>query len=80
MCVEQLQRTTADLVRLIPFSLFVVVPFLEFTLPFFLYFFPNMLPSTFSYPDKEAAKKTQRLKLRVEVAKFLQVLHSFTYC
>lgn len=42
-----LVRTFNDLLRLIPFSVFVIVPFLEFTLPFFLKIFPNMLPSTF---------------------------------
>ena len=33
--------------RLIPFSVFVVVPFMEFLLPVALKLFPNMLPSTF---------------------------------
>lgn len=44
---RQLRRTTADLMRLIPFSVFVVVPFMEFLLPVALKLFPNMLPSTF---------------------------------
>jgi hypothetical protein len=52
MC-RQLKRTTTDLLRLIPFSVFVIVPFMEFLLPVALKLFPNMLPSTFE--DKFAA-------------------------
>lgn len=44
---RQLRRTTGDLLRLIPFSVFVIVPFMEFLLPVALKLFPNMLPSTF---------------------------------
>lgn len=43
----QLIRTTNDLFRLVPFAVFVIVPFMEFLLPFALRLFPNMLPSTF---------------------------------
>ena len=50
----QLARTGADMLRLIPFSVFVIVPFLEFLLPFFIKVFPNMLPSTFE--NQEARK------------------------
>lgn len=50
---RQLRRTTTDLLRLIPFAVFVVVPFMEFLLPVALKLFPNMLPSTFE--DKYAA-------------------------
>jgi hypothetical protein len=32
---------------MVPFSVFILVPFLEFTLPIFIKFFPGMLPSTF---------------------------------
>ena len=45
---RQLQRTTADLIRLVPFSIFVVVPFMELLLPVFLKLFPNMLPCQLS--------------------------------
>ena len=43
----QLTRTTMDIFRLVPFAIFVVIPFMEFMLPFALKLFPNMLPSTF---------------------------------
>lgn len=44
---RQLTRTSADLFRLVPFAVFILVPFMEFALPIALRFFPNMLPSTF---------------------------------
>jgi LETM1 and EF-hand domain-containing protein 1 len=43
----QLRRTTGDLLRLIPFVPFLVIPFMELLLPVALKLFPNMLPSTF---------------------------------
>lgn len=50
---RQLTRTTADIFRLLPFSIFIIVPFMELLLPVFLNFFPGMLPSTFqSTKDK----------------------------
>jgi LETM1 and EF-hand domain-containing protein 1 len=44
---KQLIRTTSDVFRLVPFSVFIIVPFMELLLPVFLKFFPGMLPSTF---------------------------------
>ncbi|KAI0086618.1 LETM1-like protein-domain-containing protein [Irpex rosettiformis] len=69
---RQLRRTTQDLLRLIPFAVFVIVPFMELLLPVALKLFPNMLPSTFE--DKFAAEEKQRklLRVRLEMAKFLQ--------
>lgn len=40
-------RTTGDLFRLVPFSVFVIVPFMELLLPVAIKLFPGMLPSTF---------------------------------
>ena len=50
---NQLTRTTADIFKLVPFSVFVVVPFMELCLPVFLRLFPNMQPSTFKDKMKE---------------------------
>ena len=36
----QLVKTTLDIFRLIPFSIFVIVPFMELLLPVFLKIFP----------------------------------------
>ncbi|KAI9456449.1 LETM1-domain-containing protein [Russula earlei] len=69
---RQLRRTTQDLIRVIPFAVFIMVPFMEFLLPVALKLFPNMLPSTFE--DKFAAEEKARklLRMRLEMAKFLQ--------
>ncbi|KAF8163251.1 LETM1-like protein-domain-containing protein [Crassisporium funariophilum] len=69
---RQLKRTTQDLMRLVPFAVFIIVPFMEFLLPVALKLFPNMLPSTFE--DKYAAEEKQRklLRVRLDMAKFLQ--------
>jgi len=65
-------QTVADLFRLLPFSVFVVVPFLEFALPLFIKFFPGMLPTTFQTKDDKETKLKQSLKVKLEMAKFLQ--------
>ncbi|KAK0483562.1 LETM1-like protein-domain-containing protein [Armillaria novae-zelandiae] len=69
---RQLKRTTQDLLRLVPFAVFIIVPFMELLLPVALKLFPNMLPSTFE--DKFAAQEKERklLRVRLEMAKFLQ--------
>ncbi|KAI7901415.1 LETM1-like protein-domain-containing protein [Cokeromyces recurvatus] len=69
---RQLRRTTSDLMRLIPFAFFIIVPFMEFLLPVALKLFPNMLPSTYESKSQEEKKKMQLLKVRLEMAKFLQ--------
>ena len=45
---RQLVRTVSDLFRLVPFSVFIIVPFMELLLPVALKLFPGMLPSTFT--------------------------------
>jgi|UniRef100_A0AC35GWG6 LETM1 and EF-hand domain-containing protein 1 len=69
---QQLVRTLADVFRLVPFSVFIIVPFMEFALPIFIKLFPNMLPSTFQEKSKEQEKFRKQLKMRMETAKFLQ--------
>ncbi|XP_030540700.1 mitochondrial proton/calcium exchanger protein [Rhodamnia argentea] len=69
---QQLTRTTADIFRLVPVAVFIIVPFMEFLLPVFLKLFPNMLPSTFQDKMKEEEALKRRLIARIEYAKFLQ--------
>lgn len=64
--------TGADLARLIPFSFFVIVPFMEFALPFALKLFPNMIPSQFQDKMKKEEELKKQLKLRLEMARYLQ--------
>ncbi|TGZ83357.1 MRS7 family protein [Ascodesmis nigricans] len=58
---RQLERTVKDLGRLVPFSVFIIVPAGELFLPFALKLFPNMLPSTY---EDQSAKDKKMKKLR----------------
>ncbi|CAH0522299.1 unnamed protein product [Peronospora belbahrii] len=69
---KQLQRTVADLLRLVPFAFFVVVPFMELLLPVALKMFPNMLPSTYKDSFQREEDMKRQLQLRVALAGFLQ--------
>lgn len=69
---KQFTRTSADLFRLVPFSLFIIIPFMELALPIFIKIFPNMLPSTFNEASKEKEAMRKRLLAKLEMAKFLQ--------
>jgi len=68
----QLTRTTADLIRLVPMVIILVIPLLEFTLPVLLRLFPNMLPSTFEDKLKKEEELKRRLAVRLQLARFLQ--------
>ena len=69
---RQLHRTVQDMGRLVPFSVFVIVPFAELLLPFVLRIFPNMLPSTYE-GQKAKEKKANALRTkRKEVSNFLR--------
>ncbi|KAJ8783487.1 hypothetical protein J1605_009192 [Eschrichtius robustus] len=65
-------RICADLFRLVPFLVFVVVPFMEFLLPVAVKLFPNMLPSTFETQSIKEERLKKQLRVKLELAKFLQ--------
>lgn len=67
-----LVRTSGDVFRLVPFSVFIIVPFMEFLLPVAIKLFPGMLPSTFQTSTDRDDKMRQHLKVKLEMAKFLQ--------
>eukprot|EP01112_Ceratiomyxa_fruticulosa_P003168 TRINITY_DN13541_c0_g2_i1.p1 TRINITY_DN13541_c0_g2~~TRINITY_DN13541_c0_g2_i1.p1 ORF type:complete len:619 (-),score=141.05 TRINITY_DN13541_c0_g2_i1:145-1896(-) len=67
-----LVQTSADLFRLIPFIIILVVPFLEFSLPFLLRIFPNMLPSTYTWKSEHEEAQAKKVKANIELARFLQ--------
>ena len=69
---RQLQRTTQDLGRLVPFSVFVIVPFAELLLPVALKLFPNLLPSTYEGQKSKDKKATDLRATRKEVSSFLR--------
>lgn len=69
---RQLVRSTADVFRLMPFMVFIIVPFMEILLPVAIRLFPQMLPSTFETKEKREADLKRKLKVKMEMAKFLQ--------
>ena len=69
---RQLQRTVQDLGRLVPFSVFVIVPFAELLLPVALRLFPNLLPSTYEGQKSKDKKATDLRATRKEVSNFLR--------
>lgn len=69
---RQLQRTVQDLGRLVPFSVFIIVPFAELLLPVALKLFPNLLPSTYEGQKSKDQKATTLRSTRKEVSGFLR--------
>lgn len=69
---NQLQRTLVDVARLVPFSLFVLVPFAELLLPVALKFFPNLLPSTYESKLDRKKKRATLSKTRNSTSEFIQ--------
>ncbi|XP_075050287.1 mitochondrial proton/calcium exchanger protein isoform X2 [Mixophyes fleayi] len=69
---RQFLRICADVFRLVPFLVFIIVPFMEFLLPVALKLFPNMLPSTFETTSKKEERLKKELRVKLELAKFLQ--------
>jgi len=69
---QLLIRTTADCMKIIPFSLFIIVPFAELLLPFALRLFPNMMPSTFFEQQYDNAPLAKKFKAKQQMASFMQ--------
>jgi len=65
-------RTTADCLKLIPFSFFIIVPFAELLLPVVLRFFPNLMPSTFFETKYDNATLARKLQAKQQMAEFFQ--------
>jgi LETM1 and EF-hand domain-containing protein 1 len=49
--LQEIHRTKKDLMKFVPFSAFLIIPFSEVLLPPYLYFFPNALPTTYIFDD-----------------------------
>lgn len=54
---KAMSQTSSDLLKMIPFSFFIIVPGAELALPLFLYVFPNMMPSTFISKSVQQERK-----------------------
>ena len=61
-----------DLFRLVPFSVFIIVPFMELLLPVALKLFPGMLPSTFTTTSQREDKLKKAVLAKLEYTRFLQ--------
>ncbi|OCT54877.1 LETM1 domain-containing protein YLH47, mitochondrial [Cladophialophora carrionii] len=61
-----------DLGRLVPFSVFVIVPFAELLLPVALKLFPNLLPSTYEGQKSRETKAAHLRETRKQVSSFLR--------
>ncbi|OMJ79877.1 hypothetical protein SteCoe_20023 [Stentor coeruleus] len=68
---HKMTATKSDLLKMIPFSFFIIVPGAELTLPIFLYLFPNMIPSAFISKTKEEKKIIHMLDSRNTYAEYL---------
>ncbi|KAK2558394.1 Mitochondrial proton/calcium exchanger protein [Acropora cervicornis] len=69
---DEFLRTASDIFRLVPFLVFLLIPFMEFMLPVAVKLFPNMLPSTFEDKSKKEENRKKQLKVKIQMAKFLQ--------
>jgi len=67
-----LVRVCADIARIVPLAFFVLVPMMEFALPFAIRLFPNLLPSTFTEKRHIEEQRKKLLKVRMEMGKLLQ--------
>lgn len=64
--------TVADLIRMVPFIVILIIPFAEFALPVLLKLFPNMLPSTLTSDSQKEASRTKKLQAKLKVIEILQ--------
>lgn len=69
---KQLQRTIVDVIRLVPFSMFILIPFAELLLPVALKLFPNLLPSTYESKQDRLKKKNKLSKTRVSASEYIK--------
>jgi len=67
-----LMRTSTDLLRLIPFSFFILIPFMEIFLPVALKVFPNMMPTTFMDKKEREKKQAKTLQSNIKSAQQLR--------
>ena len=69
---QQLQRTLVDVSKLVPFAMFVLIPFAELLLPVALKIFPNLLPSTYESKQDIAKKRAKLFNTRVSASEYIK--------
>ena len=72
------RRISKDLIKFIPYSVMMTVPLLEVALPFYMFLFPNSMPTPFFFKD-QVGKKTAELveKQRDSYRKIIPLLPKF---
>jgi LETM1 and EF-hand domain-containing protein 1 len=58
--LRERRRISKDLVKFIPYSIFMTIPFLEAFLPIYMILFPNSMPTQFMF-ESQVGKKTSEL-------------------
>jgi len=71
MAKHKSSQVQTDVMKFIPFSVFILVPGLELLLPPFLVIFPNSVPSQFMSDDARAAKIEKFKERRAKAATLL---------
>eukprot|EP01130_Rhizamoeba_saxonica_P012874 TRINITY_DN546_c0_g1_i1.p1 TRINITY_DN546_c0_g1~~TRINITY_DN546_c0_g1_i1.p1 ORF type:complete len:389 (-),score=68.68 TRINITY_DN546_c0_g1_i1:73-1239(-) len=66
------QTAFIDLLRVVPFALFMIIPGGEIVLPFFLKIFPGMLPTTFIQQSQKREEMAKMLHGKTKTAKLLR--------
>lgn len=66
--IQQVIRSTFDIMRILPMIIILVIPFMEFAIPVIIKFFPGLLPSTFQ-PKKTDDMRLKVLKVKIEMTK-----------
>ncbi|XP_074593381.1 mitochondrial proton/calcium exchanger protein-like isoform X2 [Brevipalpus obovatus] len=74
---QQVNRTTADLLRLFPFFAILILPFGGLALPICAKFYPYLLPSTFQSDHDKEIREKQQLQTKLEMVEIL--LQSLDY-
>jgi hypothetical protein len=68
---QKIQNITQDVIKFIPFSIFILIPGLELLLPAWLVIFPNAIPSQFQSKTARQKKMDELLKRRNQAAERL---------
>ena len=64
--LKNIRSINQNLVKLVPFAFFIVIPLAELFLPFYLVFFPNATPKAFMTPSQITSKQTSLLEKQKE--------------
>ena len=64
---QKARQVQTDVIKFVPFSIFIIIPGLELLLPAFLFVFPNSIPSQF-LSDEAREKKFREISERREDA------------